>query len=361
MKTRHITGKELNKYLVSQDIIVVDALQKIDAISGQALVVVDKTKKLLGCVSDGDIRRSLISDGKMDKTIGEIMNCHPKYVFANDVSENMWRNFASFRLLPVVDDDFLVEEIVIRDERKKVLIKGEKLAGVPVVIMAGGRGTRLYPYTKILPKPLIPIGDVPILERIIERYMDCGMDDFYLTVNYKKGMIKSYFEELNPEYSVHYVEEDMPLGTAGSLKLIKDKFEKPIFVANCDVLIDADYSEIYKHHIESGSAITIVSALKRISIPYGVLHSEQGGVVQAMEEKPSMSYFINTGMYVLNPEYIEEIPDDTMFHMPSLVEKLMDQGKKITMYPISEESFLDMGEFEEMHRMEEKLDIARDE
>ena len=358
MKTRYIAGEELNKYVVSPDITIVDAMQRIDAISGQALVVVDKDNKLLGCASDGDIRRSLIADGKMDKSISEIMNRNPKYVFRGEESDRMWSRFSDFRMLPSTDENMHVCGINLRHEPSLAPVSSDALQNVPVVIMAGGKGTRLYPFTKILPKPLIPIGEIPILERIIDRYTNYGMRDFYLTVNYKKSMIRSYFDELCPDYNVHYVEEDKPLGTAGSLKLIQEKFDKPIFVANCDILIDADYAEIYRHHIESGSAITIVSALKHISVPYGVLHSEEGGVVSSMEEKPNISYFINTGMYILDPQYIDEIPNDVAFHMPSLAEKLMAKGLKVTMYPVSEDSFLDMGEFEEMRRMEERLDVA---
>lgn len=131
----------------------------------------------------------------------------------------------------------------------------------------------------------------------------------------------------------------MPLGTGGSLKLIEDKFEQPLFVTNCDALILANYSEIYDYHSKTGNIITIVSALKNITIPYGVLKSEKNGKVIGMEEKPKLSYFINTGMYVINPEIIEKIPDNTMFHMTHLVEKVMQEGGRVGMYPISEDSF----------------------
>jgi NDP-sugar pyrophosphorylase family protein len=240
---------------------------------------------------------------------------------------------------------------IIRLEQKK------KVENVEVIIMAGGKGTRLYPYTKILPKPLIPIGDVPILERIINRFYDYGLTEYYLTINYKKEMIKSYFNEAHVPYHLHYIEEDKPLGTAGSIKLIDKKFTQPVIVTNCDILIEADYSEIYQKHIENGSAMTIVTALKHIEIPYGVVNGSEGGVITSMDEKPRHSYFVNTGMYVVNPEYFELIPDDTVYHMPQLADELIKQGKKVSMYPISEDSFLDMGELEEMKRMEEKLCI----
>jgi NDP-sugar pyrophosphorylase family protein len=171
-------------------------------------------------------------------------------------------------------------------------------------------------------------------------------------------MIKSYFTDINPDYDIHYVEEDMPLGTAGSIKLITDKFSSPVIITNCDTLIDVNFEELMEHHKASGNALTIVSALKNITVPYGVMYSKENGIITSMEEKPQMSYFINTGLYVLDSELIEKIPDNTMFHMTHLADLLMKEGYQVGMYPISEEAFLDMGEFEEMKRMEEKLNIV---
>ena len=173
-------------------------------------------------------------------------------------------------------------------------------------------------------------------------------------------MLRSYFNDLNPDYEVEFVEEDKPLGTGGSIKLIEEKFDKPLFVTNCDALIRADYADIYDYHVTNGNDITMVSALKNITVPYGVVNSGEYGEILSMEEKPTMSYFINTGMYVINPGTIDMIPDDTMFHMTHLVEKVMKNGGKVGTYPVSEDSFLDMGEFEEMKRMEQKLNIISD-
>ena len=159
------------------------------------------------------------------------------------------------------------------------------------------------------------------------------------------------------DYEIKYVEENQPLGTAGSLRLIEEDFEQPFIVTNCDILIHADYEDVYRYHRESGNELTIVSALKNIVVPYGVIHSSENGAVQSMEEKPKLSYFVNTGMYILNPELKKEIPEDTFYHMTDLTDKLLKENRKVGMYPISEDSFLDMGEFEEMHRMEKKLDL----
>ena len=263
----------------------------------------------------------------------------------------------SITALPVVDEEKRITDIIILEKNGKITKAKKSLKGIPVVIMAGGKGTRLYPYTKILPKPLIPIGDTPIVERIIDCYVEYGINKYFMTVNYKKGMLRSYFNDLNPDYEVVFVEEDKPLGTGGSIKLIEEKFDKPLFVTNCDALIRADYADIYDYHVTNGNDITMVSALKNITVPYGVINSGENGELISMEEKPKLAYFINTGMYVINPDTIDLIPYDTMFHMTHLVEKVMKNGGKVGTYPISEDSFLDMGEFEELKRMEQKLNI----
>ena len=171
-------------------------------------------------------------------------------------------------------------------------------------------------------------------------------------------MIRSYFDEVEKDYTIKYVEENKPLGTGGSIKLIEDSFDRPIFISNCDSIILADYYDIYQHHINAGNDITVVSALKNIQVPYGVMHTGKNGSLKFMEEKPKLSFFINTGMYVINPETIALIPDDTMFHMTHMVEAVMKKGGKVGIYPVSEDSFLDMGELDEMKRMEEKLRIV---
>lgn len=335
-------------------------MEKIDCNAKGILFIIDENNVLVGCITDGDIRRWLLKTGELKAHVSDVMNKTPQYLFMDekDKALSLMRK-KSIRAVPILNNDMHIMNIVVLNEDNSVLEEKNKksLSGVPVVIMAGGKGTRLYPYTKILPKPLIPIGETPIVERIIECFMEYGIDKYYMTVNYKKSMIKSYFNDLNPQYTINYIEEDKPLGTGGSIKLITDKFDKPLFVTNCDTLILADYADIYDYHVRSGNLITMVSALKNITIPYGVLYSGENGELIGMEEKPKLSYFINTGMYVINPDIIDLIPDDTLFHMTHLVEKVMNFGRKVGTYPISESSFLDMGEFNEMKRMEQKLNI----
>lgn len=351
--------KQRSLFLADEHIMLPEAMQKIDDNAKGILFVTDASGKLCGAVSDGDIRRWILKTGSIADEIRLLMNPNPKYI-GNDSSADPFvlMEKAGIRALPVVDGQMRIQNILFADSRRKEERKKKGgLENVSVIVMAGGKGTRLYPFTKILPKPLIPIGDIPIVERIINYFHEYGITDFLMTVNYRKNMIKSYFSEMEKDYELEYIEEEKALGTAGGIKLAERVFERPLFIANCDSLIRADYLELFDFHEKSGNAITIITAMKNDVIPYGVVYSGENGEITKMVEKPHRSYLVNTGMYVINPEMIDLIPENTFFHMTDLTEKAIEEGYKVGMYPISEDSFLDMGEFEEMNRMKEKLDL----
>lgn len=354
-----MTKEELKNLIVAKGTLLSDAMAKLDANAKGILFVVDEQECICGAVSDGDIRRWLLKTGQLNAEIVHLMNKNPKTLFKNQVDDAR-KYFQEYqvRVLPVIDAGHCIVDVISdKDFDSIVAVKHGGLESVSVIIMAGGKGTRLYPYTKVLPKPLIPIGDIPIVERIIDRYHQFGVTDFFMTVNYRKNMIKSYFSELETDYQIEFVEEEKPLGTAGSLNLIQRKFAGPVFVANCDVLIQADYADMYAYHKSSGNAITIVTAMKNDVIPYGVIYTKEDGVIDKMVEKPTHSYLVNTGMYIINADMIGLIPEGTFFHMTHMTDKAMELGMKVGMYPVSEDSFLDMGQLEEMKRMEEKLHI----
>lgn len=350
--------ERIKKFIGNTDMTIVEVMEKIDVNAKGILFIIDKKEILVGCITDGDIRRWLLKTGNLYASVINVMTPSPKFLFEKEKSKakNLMQQ-KKITALPLLDEGKKIIDIVLISEiaEKEIITNNKNLTGIPVVIMAGGKGTRLYPFTKILPKPLIPIEDTPIIERIINCFTDYKINKYYVTVNYKKSMIKAYFSEINPEYIIEFVEENKPLGTSGSLKLINERFDKPLFVTNCDSLVFTDYSDLYQYHKESDNSITIVSALKNITVPYGVLYSKENGELINMEEKPKLSYFINTGMYVINPDIINIIPNNKIFHMTHLIENVMKIGGKVGMYPISENSFLDMGEFSEMQRMEEKL------
>ena len=334
-----------------------DALKKIDQEGKGIAIVVDENSKLLGTITDGDIRRWILKNGDMDENVSLVMNNNPISIKSNEKnSANLLMKKHSINCIPVLNEKDNVIDVIFLYKNHEEIIKNQALDNVPVVIMAGGLGTRLYPYTKILPKPLIPIGDTPIIERIIDKFREYSVTDFYLTVNYKKNMIKSYFNDLDKDYNVQYVDEDKPLGTGGSLSLLKDKINETFFVSNCDILIDSEYDKILKHHKESGNKVTIVSSIKNFTIPYGVFKLNEEGYIKEIQEKPEYTYLINTGMYVIEPEVLDDIPENEFYNLPDIVEKYMKDNIKVGVYPISESAWMDMGQISEMKDMIERIE-----
>lgn len=353
---------EIEQYICYEKINIVEAMKLIDENSVGLVYVVDESDRLKGCLSDGDIRRWIISGGDLGVRVNCAMNKTPKYVYQENINDGTTKMVQEqIYSIAVVDKEMKIQDVIFLETHIKLLnkINRNALKKNPVIIMAGGKGTRLYPYTKILPKPLIPIGEIPIIERIMTRFFEFGVQDFFLTVNYKKEMIKTYFSDIQHEYKINYINEDKPLGTAGSIALIENDFRYPVIVTNCDTMIMENYEQIMEHHMESENGLTIVSSLKNTVIPYGVLKAKEHGLIISMEEKPQLSYFINTGMYIINPEYLKWIPKGVVFHMTDFAEMMMNAGKRVGMYPISERSFFDMGEFEELKRMEEWVDLKR--
>ena len=342
---------------IEKEISVKEAIKKLDDTAKKILLVIE-AGKLAGIVTDGDIRRWILGNGDLSEKIEMVMNNNPKFVFEGDQQGALTlMKKHLIEAVPVLNDmEEVVDVMFWTDNFENVINHFEKLTN-PVVIMAGGKGTRLDPFTKILPKPLIPIGDIPIVERIINRFHEYGCSNFYMTVNYKKNMIKAYFNEVEKEYSLDYVEEIKPTGTAGSLSMLKDKLTETFFVSNCDILIEGNYSNMMKFHKEKGNKITLVSSLKHFTIPYGVIEIDENGRVDKLFEKPEYDFLVNTGMYILEPEVLEDIPEDKFYHITELIEAYMKKGEKIGVYPVSDKSWLDMGQLKEMELMLERLGV----
>lgn len=350
-------NEQTKKYTCNSNAPLADALRVINENAKGIVYLIDTEERLVGSLSDGDVRRWILKHGNIEGVAGDAAHKDVKYIKQDDFdSAQLFMENENVDSMPLVDDDLRVIDILFQSNRRASGAKrANALRNTPIIIMAGGKGARLYPFTKILPKPLIPVGDIPILERILNRFYQNGAQEFYVSVNYKKEIIKSYFQEQNPPYVIHYVEEETPRGTAGSIRLIQKSFERPVLITNCDILIDVDYGKLLSFHRDSNNDVTIVSALKNTYIPYGVLHTEEHGIISAMEEKPQISNFINTGMYIVNPEFLGRIPDQGIYHMTDLITLLLNEKRKIAMYPISENSFLDMGEFEELRKMESRI------
>lgn len=222
---------------------------------------------------------------------------------------------------------------------------------LPVVIMAGGKGTRMRPLTHVLPKPLLPLDNRTILEHIMASFSTIGCRHFFLSVNYKADLIRFYVSQLDlPDYRIDYIQEEEPLGTAGSLHLLKGKITSRFFVTNCDILIDQDYSEIVRFHEENRNELTIVSAFKHVAIPYGTVETGEQGTLVSLKEKPELTFKVNTGFYMLEPSLLNEIPANTMMNITDLIQKILDRKGNVGVFPVSEHSWKDVGEWKEYLR-----------
>lgn len=338
-------GEKLKDIIVSQKDKLEDALPKMDSAGMQVLLVADENQRLLGIITDGDIRRMILRKADLKVALSEVMCSDPTTVRVGTpmsrVRELMINK--SLRHIPVLDDrgrimDLLLwKDIFVRQWRKKE----EK-----VVIMAGGKGTRLDPFTKILPKPMIPLGDKPIIEVIIDRFNKQGFSSFLLSVGYKAEIIRFYFaEHHNRPYEVKFVQEEKPLGTAGALGLLKDQLDQTFFVSNSDIIVELDHDHLLEYHREKQNQLTIVGALRKFAIPYGILKTE-GDVLESVDEKPSFHFLVNTGLYVLEPGVLSLVSGEKFMDMTDLMVLARENNLKVGVYPHHGQWF-DVGQWEE--------------
>ncbi len=342
--------KRIHTISISKQEPILSALRQMDSSKVKLLLVLDDGK-FCSLLSIGDIQRAIIANVPLDSPVENILRKKVNVARVEDSREKIIARMRERRndFMPIIDDDNNVVDIIFWEDIssfKEARIKSR--FNLPVVIMAGGQGTRLRPLTNVLPKPLIPIGEQTMMEDIMDRFVDCGCHNFYISVNYKADFIRRYFENLDkPQYNIEYFQEDKPLGTAGSLHLLKDRINSTFFVSNCDIIIDEDYSEILDYHRQNDNEITVVAALKNYSIPYGTLETGEGGQLTGLTEKPDLTFKINTGMYILEPHLIEEIPSDRLYHITFLIEKLIQEKRKVGVFPISEGSWTDIGNWDE--------------
>ena len=332
-------GKKMrvDDLFITEDISVLDAMRKLDE-TGLGVLFVAPEGVLRAVVTDGDIRRYILKSLPLEGPVREAANYSP-YALPMEARARAKTALLEHGIgaLPLLDKRGRVQDVVFAGGLD---IDTHKKACAPVVIMAGGLGTRLYPYTKILPKPLIPIGEMPIVEHIIHRFADVGCSAFTMIVNYKKSMIKSYFNDLQKDYTVDYVDEDTPLGTGGGLSLLKGKVTQTFFLTNCDILIDADFGDIYQYHKEKGNVITMVCAVKHFTIPYGVVELGGDGDISGITEKPEMNFLTNTGVYVVEPSVIDGLAYNEPIPFTDIIADVRAAGGRVGVYPVSENSWI---------------------
>lgn len=343
---------KLEKLIIDETTTIKEALRQMGLGGEKILFVLDSKKKLLGSLTDGDIRRWILSEGSLGEKVSKVFNRKPKILLQDydlpAVRETMLKE--KIEALPVVDSEGQIKDVLFWNDMFGDGSQPEirELRKVPVLIMAGGKGTRLDPLTKIFPKPLIPFGDKTIIEYILDRFSTFGCDDFFLSVNYKGKMIQTYFEQPESKYKITFLWENEPTGTAGSLrqavKLIKSS---DLFVSNCDILIKADYADVYDYHLHHDNDITIVGSMQHLAVPYGVLHLKKEGLLDEIVEKPEYDFLVNTGFYVVKKQVVKHIPSDLPFDFPHLITEVKNAGGRVRVYPISQDAWTDIGQLQE--------------
>ena len=343
----------INSFIGRDTLTISEAMQQIDKNACGILFLVNETDLLLGCITDGDVRRFLLAGGKMSGMALEAANKKPRIARTIEEARLLYHK-KNYIIIPIVDEEGKVTDLYNGEAGESNQKKRNPL-NIPVVINAGGKGTRLDPYTRVLPKPLIPVGDLPIIELIMQEYQSYACTDFHIIVNYKRDLMKAYFADNEREYNITWYDEEKPLGTGGGLSLLRGKFSSTFFFANCDALLTANYESMLKFHKDNGNIITMICAYKNMNIPYGVVEMGVNGNIEKMKEKPLMSFLTNTGIYIVEPEVIDDIADDEPIGFPDIIQREKEKGKKVAVFPVSENDWMDMGQLPELEKMRIKL------
>lgn len=347
-------SERINSIIINGNLSIIESLRAMDSKRMKSLIVFDK-KLFKGIITIGDLQRAIIAKMDLDTPIIRIIdNLTKEYASVNDTQETIKASMIEMRaeFMPILDGEELIDVIFWEDifPEVNIALNREKI-DLPVVIMAGGKGTRLKPLTNVVPKPLVPVGDKTILEIILDQFESIGCHKFYISVNYKADMMRYYLSQLPHQYDIEFFQEDKPLGTIGSVSLLKDKIHTPFFVSNCDSINEQDYRDVYAYHVQNNNDLTTVTTVKSFKIPYGVIETGKDGLMTSINEKPELTYQVNTGAYILNPDCIEDIPEGEFFHITHLMEKIKARGGRVGCFPVSAQSWKDMGDWKEYLQM----------
>jgi dTDP-glucose pyrophosphorylase len=340
---------EIKKVLINIDSTLFETLKKMDQIN-KKLLIVCSNGKFESVVSIGDIQRGLLNGLNLDDKINNILRSK---VFFGTEEQNK-RELVQILIdekvefIPIISKKNEIIDVLFWEQYSDDKIyTNKKLEKTSVFIMAGGLGTRLKPLTNIIPKALVPVGEKPIIQIIIERFIDYGCENFYISVNYKGEMIERFLKDLNLNCNFFFLHEKHASGTAGSLSLLNGEINDDFFITNCDIIIDQDYVEVLKYHKKSCNQLTAISAIKDFSIPYGVLETDQNGKLVSMTEKPNFKFQINAGIYIINPLILKYIPRKGVFHITDLINLLQKMNESVGVFPVSSGSWFDIGNWKD--------------
>ncbi|ALG67634.2 NTP transferase domain-containing protein [Beggiatoa leptomitoformis] len=338
--------KDWQKTLVLPTATLRDTIQALDNSALQIALVVDAERKLLGTVTDGDIRRAILKGLALESLIQNVMNTTPTVLRENASTAHILNVMKRARRhhIPLLNPQGIVVNLAVLDE---LIQTGERQNSV--VLMAGGLGTRLRPLTEHCPKPLLKVGNKPVLQTIIEGFREQGFTRFYLSVNYKAEMIEAYFGDGSAfDVNIQYLHEKDRLGTAGALTLLPDLPTEPLIVMNGDLLTKVDYRHLLDFHLEHQAIATMCVREYDFQVPYGVVQIDNHRIL-GIQEKPIQRFFVNAGIYVLQPSLLSLIPKETFFDMPTLFEKALAEKRETVVFPIRE-YWIDIGQMADLER-----------
>lgn len=337
------------KILVLKDSSLLETMTLINETALQFAVVVDEYNHLYGTVTDGDIRRGILRGEGLEVPITSIMNPKP-FSSRSGMRTSTYKQLMKskkLKQLPIVNDQNQIVDILLLDHLENTTNKNQ------VVLMLGGLGARLRPLTNVIPKPMLKVGNKPIVETIIDGFKQYGYNNFIFSVNYKKEVIQDYFQSGEMfGVTIDYIEETKRMGTAGALSLLENRPAEPFFVMNGDLLTQVNFDQLMKFHKEQNAIATMCVREYEYQIPYGVIETD-GTDLTAIKEKPTHRSFVNAGIYLLSPKVLDYIPTDTFYDMPTLFEALINHGERTSVFPIHE-YWLDIGQIDDFNRANEK-------
>jgi dTDP-glucose pyrophosphorylase len=346
---------KLNKDLIIGSFATIEeSILQLDRITYKgyypALLLMDDSMKLLGTITDGDIRRFLLKNHNLKEVVNKAANLTPFFSKVGEYLDS--KTLEYYKIVPILDSSNTVVDILTPQKTPK-----KTLGHVPLVINAGGIGSRLYPYTKVLPKPLIPVGENPIIDHIIESFVNYGVTSIKLILNYKKILIRSYIDDVWSRLNISYVEESKPLGTVGGLSLLDfSQSKSPFFVlTNCDVTIDHNLESIVDYHVKNKNEITVVSVIYEDKIPYGVLEVNGDSLLSTIHEKPNKSVLISAGIYIINTSLLSLMKTNTYLDMDVFLKKIIKKEYQVGVYPIQSDHWYDMGTIDGLTKMRERI------
>jgi hypothetical protein len=340
-----IDNKQFAELLISESTSLMNTMRKMDEIGRKLLIVVEGSR-FISLISLGDIQRAIIKNIDLNSPISVIRREASVFGSLENTTDEIRLMMIRIRaeFIPIIDPQSKIVRVYFwNDFFDKDSIRTIEILTNNVVIMAGGLGTRVKPLTNVIPKPLLPVNGRSFLEEIINRFACYSIKDFHISVNYKADLIKFYINSLNLPYNIDFFSEETPRGTIGGISGLNGRFKEPFFVSNCDILIDADYSEIVNFHTNNKFDITLVAAVLSNKSEYGTLTTGETGELISLEEKPQINYKINTGMYLIEPNLIDLIPKEGLFHVTDLIELVRNGGGRVGVFPVSEGSWRDYG------------------